>query len=79
MKRYLGLSQEEIVENEKMWKEENAGNLQEPGDAGAELRSVGVTPTGMATDGAAEEAEAPAEAPPADDVSGGETAETPAV
>ena len=79
MKRYLGLSQEEIVENEKLWKEENAGNLQEPGDAGAELRSVGVTPTGMATDGAAEEAEAPAEAPPADDVSGGETAETPAV
>ena len=79
MKRYLGLTQEEIVENEKLWKEENAGNLQEPGDAGAELRSVGVTPTGMATDGAAEEAEAPAEAPPADDVSGGETAETPAV
>ena len=63
-----------------MWKEENAGNLQSAGDAGAELRSVGVTPSGMAQDGAAQEAEAPTEAPPADDVSGGETAaETPAV
>jgi len=80
MKRYLGLSQEEIVENEKLWKEENAGNLQSAGDAGAELRSVGVTPSGMAQDGADQEAEAPTEAPPADDVSGGETAaETPAV
>jgi hypothetical protein len=79
MKRYLGLSQEEIAENEKLWREENAGNLQDPGDAGSELRSVGVTPTGMAADGAAEETEAPTEAPPADDVSGGETAETPAV
>ena len=79
MKRYLGLTQEEIAENEKLWREENAGNLAEPGDAGGELRGVGVTPTGMAADGAAEEAEAPTEAPPADDVSGGETAETPAV
>ena len=38
MKRYLGLTQEEIVENEKLWKEENAGNLQSAGDVRAELR-----------------------------------------
>jgi len=79
MKRYLGLSQEEIVENERMWREENAGNLSGPEDPGAEMRSVGVTPSGMAADAGAEGAEAEIEAPPADDVTGGETAETPAV
>ena len=79
MKRYLGLTQEEIVENERMWREENAGNLSGPGDPGAEMRSVGVTPSGMAADAGAEGAEAEVEAPPTDDVTGGETAETPAV
>ena len=47
MKRYLGLSQEEIVENEKLWREEN----REIGDMGAgsqaELRGMGITQGGL--------------------------------
>ena len=47
MKRYLGLSQEEIVENEKLWREEN----KEIGDMGAgsqaELRGMGITQGGL--------------------------------
>ena len=47
MKRYLGLSQEEIVENERMWREEN----REIGDMGAgsqaELRGMGITQGGL--------------------------------
>jgi len=49
LKRFLGLSQEEIAENEKMWKEENIDaktNL----SAQAELRSAGVTPSGISGD-----------------------------
>jgi hypothetical protein len=46
MKRYLGLSQEEIVENERLWREEN----REIGDnigAQAELRGMGITGGGL--------------------------------
>lgn len=46
MKRYLGLSQEEIVENERLWREEN----REIGDgtgAQAELRGMGITAGGL--------------------------------
>jgi hypothetical protein len=49
LKRFLGLSQEEMAENEKMWKEENVDtktNL----SAQAELRSAGVTPSGISGD-----------------------------
>jgi hypothetical protein len=56
MKRFLGLSQEEIVENEKMWREEN----REVGDAGAgaqaEMRGAGITGSGIEGDLAAAEA-----------------------
>jgi hypothetical protein len=58
LKRFLGLSEEEIKENERMWKEENGGKLQAPMDAGAEMRSAGITPGGMATDVAGQDAEA---------------------
>ena len=54
----MGLSEEEIKENERMWKEENGGKLQAPMDAGAEMRSAGITPGGMATDVAGQDAEA---------------------
>lgn len=49
MKRFLGLSAEEIAENETMWREENV----DAGDnlsAGSELRNAGVTADGMAGD-----------------------------
>jgi len=49
LKRFLGLSSEEVAENEKLWKEENIDtktNL----SAQAELRSAGVTGAGLSSD-----------------------------
>ena len=49
LKRYLGLTEEEIVENETLWKEER----DEPElntTQGQDLRSVGVTPAGLESD-----------------------------
>jgi len=75
LKRFLGLTQEEITENEKLWKEENGGKLSADTDAAAELRGAGVTPGGIASDIGAETAEAPADmAVPAE---GGEAPEAP--
>ena len=49
MSRYLGLSEEEIVENEKMWREErDQPELQTT--QGQDLRSVGITPAGLEQD-----------------------------
>jgi hypothetical protein len=49
MSRYLGLSEEEIVENEKMWREErDQPELQTT--QGQDLRSIGITPAGLETD-----------------------------
>jgi len=49
LKRYLGLTEEEILENEKLWKEER--DLSEVLNvSGQDLRSVGVTPAGMDAD-----------------------------
>ena len=51
MKRFLGMSMEEIAENERMWKEENAENIMPPpGDAAAEMRSVGINSAGISAD-----------------------------
>jgi len=49
MKRFLGLTAEEVAENEKLWKEENIdeGTIL---SASAELRNVGVTANGMSSD-----------------------------
>jgi hypothetical protein len=49
LKRFLGLTAEEVAENESLWKEENIDedtNL----SASAELRSAGITANGMAGD-----------------------------
>lgn len=59
LKRFLGLSQEEITENEELWREENSDKLQIPADAGSQLRSVGVTPGAISGEAAGQEAEAP--------------------
>jgi hypothetical protein len=49
LKRYLGLTDEEVLENEKLWKEER--NIAELTNVtGQDLRSVGVTPGGMDSD-----------------------------
>jgi hypothetical protein len=49
MKRYLGLSEMEMSENEMMWAEEKG--KAESAEAGqANLRNVGITPGGLAND-----------------------------
>jgi hypothetical protein len=60
MKRFLGLTEEEIKENEKMWREENgiAANSQNL-DAASQMRGAGVTPAAMGADLAGQDAEAP--------------------
>ena len=49
MKRFLGLTSEEVAENERMWKEENVESDTNLG-AGAELRGAGITANGMGND-----------------------------
>ena len=63
MKRFLGMTQEEITENERMWREEQGGNLKPVLDAAGQMRSVGITPSGTQADLAGQTAEAPEEAP----------------
>jgi hypothetical protein len=61
LKRFLGLTQEEITENERLWKEENGDQIAAALDAAAEMRSVGVSPAGIQADMSAQTAEAPAD------------------
>ena len=49
LKRFLGLTEEEIMENETMWREERDKPDLET-TQGQDLRSVGVTPAGMEQD-----------------------------
>jgi len=58
MKRFLGLTEEEIAENETLWREEN-GMLSSPTDAGAQLRGVGITPGNISADLDVQSAESP--------------------
>ena len=49
MERFLGLTEDEINKNEKLWREENGKeSLEEP--AGSDLRSVGVSVSDIETD-----------------------------
>ena len=53
MKRYLGMSEQEMSENEVMWAEETGEAAVNDGtdiDSAAGLRSVGITPGGIDTD-----------------------------
>jgi hypothetical protein len=59
MKRFLGMTEDEVKENERLWREENGANLTAPADAQSQLRGIGVTPGGIAADAGAQEAEAP--------------------
>ncbi len=49
MQRFLGLSEEEIVENSQLWKEERDQPELET-TQGQDLRSIGVTPAGLESD-----------------------------
>ena len=74
LKRYLGLTDEEIAENERMWSEENGKADTIPTDASGEMRGAGISQAGIEADmGALADNEAPPE------VGGAEPGATPAV
>lgn len=49
LKKYLGLNEMEMAENEKMWHEEK-GTPEMAGPAGSDMRNVGITPGGITGD-----------------------------
>jgi hypothetical protein len=67
LKRFLGMTDEDLKENEKMWQEESGEGKASGQDAAGQLRGAGVSPTGMEADTAAldgsEEAPADMEVP----------------
>ena len=50
LKRFLGLTAEEIAENEKLWREENVDTQPTASDAQSEMRSMGITSAGIGAD-----------------------------
>jgi hypothetical protein len=50
LKRFLGMNDEDLAENERMWKEESGQGNPVSMDAAGELRGAGVSPTGIAAD-----------------------------
>lgn len=62
LERFLGLTKEEIAENELMWQEENSDEEDTPAmDASAEMRMGGISSAGMGADLGAMDAEVPDE------------------
>jgi hypothetical protein len=57
--RYLGLTEEEMSDNERMWAEEQ-GDVEKAPSESAGLRSVGISPGGLDTDLSAAELPVPA-------------------
>jgi hypothetical protein len=53
------MTEEEIKENERLWREENGSTLKPKTDSAQDMRSVGVSPGGLAADAAGQGAEAP--------------------
>jgi hypothetical protein len=69
LERFLGLTQDEIKENEELWREErDQPEMQNAG--GTDLRSVGVTPGSMETDIATGEEMSQMQPPGAADITG---------
>jgi hypothetical protein len=67
MKRFLGLSEEELAENERLWREENDENLQPlPTDAAGEMRGAGISSAGIDADMSGMDAEVPGGEAPVD-------------
>ena len=51
MKRFLGMTDQEIAENERLWREENEENLEMPEtDASGEMRGAGISSAGIDDD-----------------------------
>ena len=51
MKRFLGMTDEELAENERLWREENDDVIEPiPGDASAEMRDAGISGAGIGAD-----------------------------
>jgi hypothetical protein len=50
LKKYLGLSDLEMAENDRMWHEERGEDAPESQLQGSDLRNVGITPGGINTD-----------------------------
>lgn len=50
LQRFLGLSEEEIAENERMWKEENPAKTVDSQEEDTGLRGVGITPGDVQSD-----------------------------
>jgi len=71
MKRYLGMSEMEMSENEMQWAEEK-GKSEDAAPGQANLRNVGVTPGGLASDLQNVTPEPGAEGAPAGGALGGE-------
>ena len=62
LKRFLGLTDEELAENEKLWREENEEEMDAaPSDAAAEMRGAGISSAGISADASGLEDEAPPE------------------
>ncbi len=78
LKRFLGLSAEEVAENEKFWREENDENLTPvPTDAAGEMRGAGVSAAGMSADlGGMEDEAVDPDAPAPEDGGAGTPPET---
>ena len=80
LKRFLGLTQEEITENESLWREENGAKLSGSSEASGEMRDIGVNPGAMGAEVAGQEEEASpdmAAAAEAGAVEGGDAAAAP--
>jgi hypothetical protein len=60
MKRFLGLTDDDVAENERMWAEENGKGMPTYTDSAGELRSAGISAEGIEGDlGAAGDMTAP--------------------
>ena len=87
MMRFLGMTEEEVAENERLWREENDETLNAGGeDASAEMRGAGISSAGISADIDGAEDIAPedgdpeigGEAPPPETATGGEPTPSPA-
>jgi hypothetical protein len=50
LKRFLGLSEEEMAENERLWQEENSDMTGEAMDSGQQMRDAGISGSDLSTD-----------------------------
>jgi len=50
LKRFLGLTEEEVAENERLWAEENGKSKPIPTDSSGEMRSAGISQAGIESD-----------------------------